>query len=76
MTQVGPRRRFLLRPFWRDWVLSGVIIGIGFLLSAPGRPLAGWPGFVVIGAGAAIFVAAVVHALWSFFSGGRGGSAA
>jgi hypothetical protein len=55
------RNRFLNRPFWRDWVLAAVFIGFGFMLSAPGGPLAGWPGMFVTGIGAAIFLAACLH---------------
>jgi hypothetical protein len=64
MQHERPSRGFLLRPFWRDWVLAGLIIALGFMLSPPGGPLAGWPGLVVMGIGAAIFLAALGHSIW------------
>jgi hypothetical protein len=70
MQHERPSRGFLLRPFWRDRVLAGVTIALGFTLSLPGGPLAGWPGLVVMGIGAAIFLAAVGHAIWSAFRPG------
>ena len=62
---VPPRKTFFARPFYRDWVLSAVIIGMGFMLSDHGGPLEGLPGLVVIGIGACIFVAAAVHSVVS-----------
>jgi len=58
---IRARKTFLARPFYRDWVLSGVIIGMGFMLSDHGGPLEGWPGLVVVGIGACIFIAAMIH---------------
>ena len=57
----------LLRPFWRDWVLAGVLIAVGFMFGAPGAPLAGWPGLIVMATGATIFLTASVHAIWTTF---------
>ena len=57
-------RGFLLRPFWRDWVLSYVLIGVGFILSSPDAPLHRFVGFALMACGAAIFVAATGHGLW------------
>ena len=34
----GPRT-FLARPFWRDYVLSYVLIGFGFTLTSPSFPM-------------------------------------
>jgi hypothetical protein len=28
----GPRNRFLARPFWRDYVVAYVLIGVGFTM--------------------------------------------
>ncbi len=59
-------RPFLARPFWRDPILGGCIIGMGFLLSSPGLPLHGWRGLVVMAIGALMVLAATVTAgLWS-----------
>jgi hypothetical protein len=59
------KKSFLIRPFWRDWVLAGVIIMVGFVLSSPNAPLNGWPGLFVIGIGVVILLSAIIHALWS-----------
>ena len=55
-------RRFLSRPAWRDWVGSYVLIGVGFIVSSPGWPLHNRVGYAIVGAGLAVFVAALVHA--------------
>ena len=57
------QRAFLARPWYRDWVLSYVFIGMGFMLSSRGGPLEGWPGLVVMCIGACMFIAAVAHEL-------------
>lgn len=69
----GPRNRFLARPFWRDYVVAYVLIGSGFTIVGIGVPnrepvsrqvIIG-VGAAFLGAGAVIFVCAVV---WSIAS--------
>jgi hypothetical protein len=57
----------LARPWYRDWVLSAVVIGMGFVLSSPGGPLQGWSGLLVMIIGACIFLAAAIHGIVSLF---------
>lgn len=59
-----PGRRFLRNPWWRDWVLAYVLIGMGFIWSSPG---AGnwWVGVALMALGGAIFLAAVAHGIWT-----------
>jgi hypothetical protein len=56
------RRRFLTRPFWRVWVLAGVFIALGFMLTAPGAPLHPAAGLALFFAGLGIFCCAVGYA--------------
>jgi hypothetical protein len=61
MQRDRPRRPFLARPFWRDWVLAYVFIAVGFTVSSPVFP-ARRVGYVLMTVGGAIFIAAVIHA--------------
>jgi hypothetical protein len=70
MHQEQSSRGFLIRPFWRDWVLSYVLIGLGFMLTAPQAPVHRWVGVLLLALGTAIFLAAVGHALWRAFPRG------
>jgi hypothetical protein len=60
-------KSFRNRPFWRDWVLGGVFIGVGFMVYAPGHPLINVAGAALMLTGVAIFVAAFTHAVCSVF---------
>jgi hypothetical protein len=55
----GPRRSFLARPFWRDYVLAYVLIGLGFMLSSPVAPVHHVVGLAILACGAVIFICAV-----------------
>ncbi len=77
------RRSFLARPFWRDYVLSYVLIGIGFTMVAIGAPQRGadrWfvlvPAFAVFGLGFMVFFCAVGWSLRSSWRSRRSGRAA
>jgi hypothetical protein len=56
------QRSFLLRPWYRDWVLSACNIGTGFAISDPGGPLTPLPGLIVMSIGGCIFLVAIIHA--------------
>ena len=57
-------RRFTTRPFWRDWVLGGVLLGIGFAVTPSFHdPRTGLPSIVLMAAGAIILLAALTHAV-------------
>lgn len=55
---------FLMNPWWRDWLLSAVLIGLGFMLSSPVAPFNGLIGYVCMALGAIIFLAAVAYTIW------------
>jgi hypothetical protein len=62
-------KREMPRPFWRDWVFAAAFFAAGFMFSGPIAPFHGWPGDAMLGIGAAIFVAAIAHGLWTLISG-------
>jgi hypothetical protein len=76
----GRQRWFTPRPPWRDFIVSYVFIGVGFLIVDIAAP---WPpdasrtaamttGLILFGAGCCVFVAAILHAAWrAFFIRGR-----
>jgi len=71
MQQKQSRRRFLGRPFWRDWVVCYVLIGAGFTLldaSVFRHDLHGRLGealaIVLVGSGASVLLSAVFHAVF------------
>ena len=68
MQHERPSPGFLLRPFWRDSVLSYVLIGVGFMLASPAAPVHRYVGFVILASGAAIFLTAVGLAVLRAFS--------
>ena len=53
------RRPFTNRPFWRDWVLGGVLFGTGWMCYRLNRPVA----YVLVVLGAGVLLAAIVHAV-------------
>ena len=69
----GPRNRFLARPFWRDYVVSYVLIGVGFTMvdvgasqrEASERLFVLIPAFTLCGLGFVVFFCAVGWSLWS-----------
>src|SRR5271170_1753837 len=70
MRQKQSRRPFLSRPFWRDWVLCGLLIGVGFVLldaTAFRHDLQGRLGeglaIALLGGGASVLLAAIFHAV-------------
>jgi hypothetical protein len=62
-----PSRRFLRRPFWRDWVLSYVLIGIGAIVCDGSSPPQNVVGVFIFAGGIAIFLAALGHGLRNGF---------
>jgi hypothetical protein len=56
------RRPFLARPFWRDGIVAYVLIGTGFIVSGPGW--VPWLGYIMMGLGGGIVLAAPAHASW------------
>lgn len=64
MQQEKRDRSFLMFPWWRDWLLSFVLIGLGFMLSSPSAPMHGLMGYVVMALGATILFTAVVYTAW------------
>jgi len=64
-------RSFLARPFWRDYVLGGVLIAMGFMLSAPHAPLEGAPGYCLGAVGIVIFLCACDWSVVQFFRSRR-----
>jgi hypothetical protein len=64
-------RPFLARPFWRDYVLGGVLIGLGFALSAPHGPLEGAPGHCLGVIGVIIFLCACGWSIAQMFRSHR-----
>ena len=58
-------RAFLARPFWRDYVVAYVLIGLGFILSSPVAPVHRVVGLVILACGAVIFLCAVGWAVRS-----------
>jgi hypothetical protein len=71
MQEKHSRRPFLTRPFWRDWVLCGVLIGAGFVLldatvfrhDLQGRVAEGLA-IALLGGGASVLLAAIFHAVF------------
>ena len=57
--QIEGPRTFLARPFWRDYVVAYVLIGLGFMLSSPVAPVYRAVGLVILTCGAVIFLCAV-----------------
>jgi hypothetical protein len=55
----GSRKSFLARPFWRDYVLACVLIGLGFMLTSPAAPVHRGVGIAILACGAVIFLCAV-----------------
>src|SRR3954463_10883374 len=71
-TRTRTRRGFLIRPFWRDYVFSYVLIGGGIVLGDIGAPQRGadrwWflaPALASLGVGFAFFFCAIGHGLWN-----------
>src|SRR3954451_4381078 len=63
----GPRRTFLARPFWRDYVLAYVLVGLGFVLTSPVAPVHRGVGVAIVVCGAVVFLCAVgssIHSTW------------
>ena len=58
-------RTFLARPFWRDYVVAYVLIGLGFMLTSHFAPVHRAVGVVILACGAVIFACAVG---WSLLS--------
>jgi hypothetical protein len=72
MANNGPRRSrtFLARPFWRDYVLAYLLIGVGFMITSPAFPRASRVvGAVLLAIGAAIFACAMGWSFWSTLRG-------
>lgn len=72
--QVEPRRRFLARPFWRDYVLAFILLGMGILMvdvAAPRRGADRWwilgPALASFITGFIFFVCAIGHGVWSWW---------
>jgi hypothetical protein len=69
----GPRKRFLARPFWRDYVVAYVLIGVGFTMVDVGasqressdRLFVLIPAFTLLAFGSVVFFCAVGWSLWS-----------
>ena len=80
----GLRNRFLARPFWRDYVVAYVLIGIGFTMVGVGasqresseRLFVLIPAFVLFGLGFLVFFCAVGWSLWSSWCAWRSRGAA
>ncbi len=66
----GPRT-FLARPFWRDYVVAYVLIGLGFMLSGPTSPVHPTVGVAMFTCGAVVFVCAVGWSLSSAWQSWR-----
>jgi hypothetical protein len=69
------RRRFLSRPFWRDYVIAYVLIGVGFMLndiavSPPRNKALQVLAMALFFAGLLVFAVALGHSLW-FVMGGK-----
>lgn len=67
----GPRNHFLARPFWRDYVLAYVLIGLGFMLSSPNAAVHQGVGIAILACGALIFLCAVGWSLYATCTGRR-----
>ena len=67
----GPRRTFLARPFWRDYVLAYVLIGLGFMLTSPVAPVHRAVGVAILASGAVIFLCAVGWSVYAMCTGRR-----
>lgn len=66
MQHRSPNRPFLARPFWRDYVLSSVLIGLGFMLTSP--TLLAVPrviGSILLVGGSIIFLCAISYSVLS-----------
>ena len=60
----GPRT-FLARPFWRDYIVAYLLIGVGFILTSPAAPVHRSVGVVILACGGVVLLSAVG---WSFAS--------
>ena len=75
----GPRNRFLARPFWRDYVVAYVLIGVGFTMvgigasqrESPGRLVVLIPAVMLFGLGFLVFFCAIGWSLWSTYRSWR-----
>lgn len=80
----GPRKRFLARPFWRDYVVAYVLIGVGFTMVDIGasqrepsqRLLVLIPALTLCALGLLVFFCAVGWSLWSTWRSWRSQRAA
>jgi hypothetical protein len=66
----GPRT-FFARPFWRDYVVAYLLIGLGFMLSSPVAPVHRAVGVVILAGGALILVCAIGWSLGSMWRSWR-----
>jgi hypothetical protein len=69
------RRRFLSRPFWRDYLIAYVLIGVGFTLndvavSPPRNKVLQVVAATLFFAGLLVFASAIAHSL-CFVMGGK-----
>jgi len=66
--QLQGRRTFLARPFWRDYVVACVLIGLGWMLTSPSAPVHRAVGTAILAWGVVTFLCAVG---WSIRSAWR-----
>jgi hypothetical protein len=66
------RRPFLARPFWRDYVVAYVLIGVGAVvgdMGLPDRSAQRWlflvPAIISLTAGSIVFLCAISHGIWA-----------
>ena len=65
------RRAFLARPFWRDYLVGAVLVGVGFMVNdfaVTARGAERWvlwvSAMVLVGVGVGILLCAVGWSLW------------
>ncbi len=63
----NPTRSFFARPFWRDYLLACLLIGLGFMLTSPHAPIHLGMGVTMLASGAIILLMATgwsIHTAW------------
>jgi PhnB protein len=68
--QIQGPHTFLGRPFWRDYVVAYLLIGLGYMFSGPTAPVHPAVGVVMLACGAMIFICAIGWSLLSLVDNG------